>query len=112
MKIGYMLWDVMRSLFRRPVTVRYLSKAGECVPVPDRFRGRMAYDREACIGCLLCIKTCPSGAIITAEEQKVEFHISRCIFCGQCVEICPKDAIKMTSNFEIVVFGREGLIIK
>ncbi|KPV62296.1 MAG: F(420)H(2) dehydrogenase subunit I [Candidatus Bathyarchaeota archaeon BA1] len=105
MKIGHMLRDALRSLFGRPVTVRYLTEPGEMVPVPERYRGKMVYDREACIGCLLCTKTCPAGAIITTEERKVVFNVDRCIFCGQCVEICVKNAIKHSSDFEIVRLG-------
>lgn len=112
MKIGHMLRDALRSLFARPVTVRYLTKPGEMVPVPDRYRGKMVYDREACIGCLLCTKTCPSGAVIATEERKVVINIDRCIFCGQCVETCPKDAISLTSDFEIVVHEKEGLFVQ
>ncbi|MEM2851424.1 MAG: 4Fe-4S binding protein [Candidatus Bathyarchaeia archaeon] len=112
MKIGYMLRDSLRSLFRKPVTVQYLTKPGERVPVPERYRGKMIYDREACIGCLLCVRTCPSGAVTTTEERKVTFSIDRCIFCGQCGETCPKDAISFTSNFEIVVHAKEGLVVQ
>jgi formate hydrogenlyase subunit 6/NADH:ubiquinone oxidoreductase subunit I len=65
-----MLCDALRALFRKPVTVQYLTKAGEMVPVPERYRGEIVYDKEACIGCLLCIRTCPSGAITATEEKK------------------------------------------
>ena len=112
MKLGNMLRDALRALFRKPVTVRYITKPGEMVPVPERYRGKIVYDREACIGCLLCIRTCPSGAITTAEEKKVTFNIARCIFCGQCAEICPKNAIKLGSDFEITTNEKEELIIQ
>lgn len=112
MKIGYMLRDAFWSLFKKPATVQYLTKHGEGVPVTERYRGKMVYDRDACIGCLLCIRTCPSGAITVTDERKVMFRVDRCIFCGQCMETCPKDAIGFTSDFEIVALGREELVVR
>lgn len=112
MKTIWILKQVFKALFKRPVTVQYLTKPGEIVPVPERYRGKIIYDRGVCIGCLLCIRTCPSGAISVAEEKKVSFNIDRCIFCGQCGETCPRRAIKFSSNFEIVVYTKDSLIIK
>lgn len=111
MKIGKMLRDALRSLFHKPVTVQYISKPGEMVPVPERFRGRLAYDRDACIGCLLCVRVCPSGVIISVEK-KVAFDLSRCISCGQCAEICPKGAIRLSSQFENVAYSKDDFAIK
>ncbi|MFH2110228.1 MAG: 4Fe-4S binding protein [Candidatus Bathyarchaeota archaeon] len=112
MGLGSVIAEALRALFRRPVTVQSLTKAGQGVPVPERYRGRITFDREACIGCLLCIRTCPTGTILATEDRKVEFRLDHCIFCGQCVEICPKDAVKHTSNYEVVVSNRETLVIK
>lgn len=107
-----MLRDALRSLFRRPVTVEYITKPGKMVPVPERFRGKLTYDKDTCIGCLLCVRVCPGGVITSTEERKVAFNISRCILCGQCAEICPKEAIKMSLQFEIVTYDKDGLIVK
>lgn len=112
LKLGKMLGDVLHALFHKPVTVQYMTKPGEMVPVPERYRGRIIYDKDACIGCLLCIKTCPSGVITATEEKKVRFEIARCIFCGQCVETCPKDAVKLGSDFEVVTHEKNELIIQ
>ncbi|MGQ9551766.1 MAG: 4Fe-4S binding protein [Candidatus Bathycorpusculaceae bacterium] len=112
MKLGSMLRDALRALFRKPVTVQYLTKAGEMVPVPERYRGKIVYDKEACIGCLLCIRTCPGGVITATEEKKVTFNISKCLFCGQCAEVCPTEAIRLDSSFEIVVHEKERLTVQ
>jgi formate hydrogenlyase subunit 6/NADH:ubiquinone oxidoreductase subunit I len=111
MNVGYMLKETLKALFSKPVTVQSVTR-NESVQVPERYRGMVEYDREACIGCLLCIKTCPTGTILIAEAQKVQFRLDRCVFCGQCAEICPKNAIKMSSDSEIITNDRKRLILK
>jgi formate hydrogenlyase subunit 6/NADH:ubiquinone oxidoreductase subunit I len=70
------------------------------VAVPDRFRGKIAYDRDTCIGCKLCIRVCPTKAIeFIPEDKKVKIFISRCCFCAQCNEICPTNSLSMTDEF-------------
>jgi NADH:ubiquinone oxidoreductase subunit F (NADH-binding)/Pyruvate/2-oxoacid:ferredoxin oxidoreductase delta subunit len=44
---------------------------------------------EKCIGCLLCLKNCPTKAI-SGERKKV--HVidqAACIKCGACFNVCP-----------------------
>lgn len=88
-------------------TIQFLSRVKEGklkltppIPVPPRFRGKISYDREKCVGCQLCIKVCPTRAIeFIPEEKKVKIFISRCCFCAQCNDICPVGALSMTDEF-------------
>ncbi len=88
-------------------TIKFLEKVtkGELkmvppVAVPPNFRGKIAYDREKCTGCRLCIRVCPTKAIeFLPEEKKVKIFVSRCCFCAQCTDICPPKVLSMTDEF-------------
>jgi ferredoxin len=70
------------------------------VPVPERFRGRITYDKDKCIGCRLCLQVCPSEAIeYKTEEKKIRIYLARCTFCAQCNEVCPVSCLSMSNEF-------------
>jgi ferredoxin-type protein NapH len=49
-------------------------------------------DRNKCVKCGLCIKTCPTFSMDEASIDKGQSRIS-CMKCGKCVDSCPKGAI-------------------
>ena len=46
-------------------------------------------DPNKCVGCLLCIKSCPTEAIIGELKFTHIINQEKCSKCGQCLEICP-----------------------
>jgi formate hydrogenlyase subunit 6/NADH:ubiquinone oxidoreductase subunit I len=117
---------ILKQLFLNPATNKFPAKyapastiqfldrvtKGELklippVPLPPGFRGKIAYDRENCIGCKLCYQICPTRAIEwLPEEKKVKVFISRCCFCAQCVEICPVNTLAMTDEFLLANYDK------
>ena len=62
--------------------------AGVCRPLVD-----FSIDAEACKGCTLCKKNCPSDAIAGERKQPHVLDADQCIKCGVCYEECPFDAV-------------------
>lgn len=52
-------------------------------------------DEDRCIGCVMCIKPCPTDAIIGAAKHIHTVIDSDCTGCGLCVDPCPVDCIEM-----------------
>ncbi|MFH1878555.1 MAG: electron transfer flavoprotein subunit alpha [Candidatus Omnitrophota bacterium] len=47
---------------------------------------------DKCVGCTLCVKVCPFGAI-TMVEKKALIDLTKCTLCGACVQACKFNAI-------------------
>ena len=50
-------------------------------------------DPEKCIGCSLCAKKCPVGAITGELKKTYSINSDVCIRCGQCIHSCRKGAV-------------------
>lgn len=48
---------------------------------------------EACVGCTLCARSCPVGAISGAVKQRHVISPVRCADCGVCGRVCPRGAV-------------------
>ena len=136
MKPARMLKEVVGSLCREPVTCRYPYEKSKIAP---RYRGRISFDGDLCIGCKVCVRDCPSGAIeifqvpgekyqfsyrSLLQQKKVQVQIDKpgkkkfravinlgkCLYCAQCVEACPKKALRLTADYELATLDKDQLL--
>lgn len=59
-------------------------------------------DQTKCIGCELCIRHCPTQALVLIDSLPAVVEPDLCTYSGVCQEICPTEAISLTYE---IVFG-------
>jgi NADH-quinone oxidoreductase subunit I len=97
----------------------------------SRYRASFAlvhneHGEEACIGCKMCEKICPSEIITVVPGGRKEspvtgkkrgycddfiLDLNACIICELCVQVCPEDAILMLNVQEAPGYNREDLVL-
>lgn len=119
----------IRNLFRPKTTAPLPWKGSR--PRAERYRASFAlvhdeHGEEACIGCALCEKICPSQIITVVAAPKAPsaatgktrgwlkdftLDLNACIICELCVQVCPADAILMLRVQEKPGYAREDLLL-
>ena len=107
-----MLKSAIKSTFSKPVTTRYPDQKPQ---LPEKYRGQPVFDFNACIGCSLCSRDCPTKAIEmvkVAGRRRPQVNLSKCVFCYQCAETCPKKAINYSCQYELATTDKSTLVVK
>ena len=106
----YLLPQLWRTLFTRPITVRYPFAP---LKLPLYFRGRVVVDAERCRGCGLCVRDCPAFALELERESRDKFRLiyypDRCAYCSQCETSCKLGAITLINAF-VPATSRRGML--
>jgi formate hydrogenlyase subunit 6/NADH:ubiquinone oxidoreductase subunit I len=107
--------EAVKSLFKSPVTRKYPVVS---VETPEKYRGKIKFNAEVCIGCGLCIRVCSPSAIVKTikpvdggQEITMSFDMGSCTFCGYCSDFCPKNAIELTQDYSLVCTDKNDLIV-
>lgn len=73
---------------------------------------------ELCVGCGLCVESCPRGAI-SLQSGQAQINPIKCNRCGLCLDVCPRGAIvemvplsedKLEANVSLLMHRTNELI--
>ncbi len=62
---------------------------------------QISFVAERCIGCGLCVETCPHGAR-SLDRGRMVYDRSRCVACGACARVCPTTATELVGEAHTV----------
>ena len=107
--------EAISQLFSKPSCAMYPAVPSEAAP---RYRGRIAYHADKCIGCGMCERVCSGGAITRTVEKFEEgdkitltFDLGSCTFCATCADFCSTKAIEFTQDYHMIATKEGDLLV-
>jgi ech hydrogenase subunit F len=89
--------QMLGNLFKKPVTSGY---PFEKAAFSERMRGHIEINAGECIGCGMCMRMCPPGAIhVDRAANTWSINPFDCVQCGSCVINCPKKCLSMNGGY-------------
>ena len=64
-------------------------------------------DREKCVACLTCARTCPFGVPKIADDGFIQIDPAECQGCGNCASACPRKLIQVQHMRENQIVAKE-----
>jgi formate hydrogenlyase subunit 6/NADH:ubiquinone oxidoreductase subunit I len=101
-----LLGEAIKRVFSRPSTKKYPKEKPK---IPEGFRGRIEWNKDSCIFCMMCAINCPTNAITIDKEKKIwSIDIGKCIFCGRCHDVCPTKpkSVRNSERYELSEYGK------
>lgn len=74
--------------------------------------GVVRVEAASCLGCKLCVLTCPFGAVGFDEERKVAIKCEQCEGDPQCVAACPTGALRFEPVHKLSAERQAFLFLK
>jgi ech hydrogenase subunit F len=87
----------IKTLLSKPATILYPFQPAKKTLLS---RGHVLNDGSRCISCGICMKKCPSQAILLDKEAKTwQIDRFRCVVCNSCVDTCPVKCLSMDTQY-------------
>ena len=107
--------EAVSQLFSKPSCAMYPAVPSEAA---ERYRGRIVYHADKCIGCGMCERVC-AGSAITRTVEKLEegdkitltFDLGSCTFCATCADFCSTKAIEFTQDYHMIATKEGDLLV-
>ena len=92
-----MLKTVLKQFARKPVTTTFPAEPAKHFAGT---RGHIVFDPSKCTSCTICMKRCPSQAIVVDRAAKTwTIDRFRCVICSQCVELCKFGVLSLSYEY-------------
>ncbi|GHV94339.1 glycyl-radical enzyme activating protein [Spirochaetia bacterium] len=67
-------------------------------PESKKAKPELVYHQNLCVGCLLCVGVCESGAQLVLPDGTHAVNHGACTGCGKCIEVCCYGALDISGK--------------